>query len=58
LAYEVFRYLFIIFRGTRKEQSDFFGLPSQADTCYYISNHSKLEEIAFRACSPRYPIPI
>jgi len=49
-----------------KLEADLFGLPSQAATCYYQSNHSKVEAIPLCALpndttselaslSPHYP---
>jgi len=35
--------------STRRQQKDLFDLPSQAATCYYRSNHSRLEAIPLSA---------
>jgi len=45
-----FRYSFIC-QGisTRRQRSDLCGLPIQAATCYYQSNHSKVEAIPLSA---------
>jgi len=41
-----FRYSFICQgTSTRRQRSDLFGLKSQAATCYYQSNHSKVKAI-------------
>jgi len=45
-----FRYSFICQgASTRRQRSDLFGLPSQAATCYYQSNLSKVEAIPLSA---------
>jgi len=35
--------------STRKQRSDLFGHKSQAATCYYQSNHSKIDAILLSA---------
>jgi len=45
-----FRYSFFCQgTSTRRQRRDFFSLLSQAATCYYQSNHSKIEAISFSA---------
>jgi len=48
--YSRFRYSFICQgTSTRRQRSDLFGVPSRGATCYYQSNHSKLEAISLSA---------
>jgi len=45
-----FRYSFICQgTSTRRQRSGLFGLPSHAATCYYQSNHLKVEAIPLSA---------
>jgi len=60
-------HLFVKVPSTKRQRSVLFSLPSQATTCYYQSNHLKVEAISLSALpkdtseltglspSPHYP---